>query len=168
MALFRTLPGGGIELELDEFETHVLRRLTEELRGIIGDGTADPGDPVSQRLFPAAYEDPVEQAAYRDLVADSLERDKLEALEAVAAALPDGAGAVRLGPRDLEPWLASLTDLRLAIGTRLEVDDEVMSQPVDPKHPDASSLVVLHWLGHVQDGILRTVDPELAGPTLEG
>ncbi|MGH7855948.1 MAG: DUF2017 family protein, partial [Candidatus Binatia bacterium] len=150
--------------ELDEFETDVLRRLTTELREVIGGRASEPDDPVAKRLFPAAYEDPADEAVYRDLVTDSLEREKLEALASVAAALPDGAGAVRLGPQELEPWLASLTDLRLAIGTRLDVDEDVMSSPVDPQHPDASSLVVLHWLGYVQEGILRTVDRAAAGP----
>lgn len=164
MASFRPLSDGGVELELDEFESDVLRRLTTELREIVGDRAATSDDPVAQRLFPAAYEDPAEEADYRDLVADSLEQHKLDALASVAAALPDGAGAVRLGPQELEPWLASLTDLRLAIGTRLDVDEEVMSAPVDPEHPDASSLVVLHWLGYVQEGILGTVDRDSAGP----
>ena len=53
--------------------------------------------------------------------------------------------------------VASLTDLRLALGTRLGVDEERMGAAVDPAGPDAAAMTVLHWLGWVQEGILSAL-----------
>jgi hypothetical protein len=50
-----------------------------------------------------------------------------------------------------------LTDLRLAIGTRLDVTEEKMSDDIDPDDPEAAALSVLHWLGWVQGTILEAI-----------
>jgi hypothetical protein len=142
---------------LDEAETHVIRQLTTELRTLLDAGRIDRGDPVYERLFPSVYEDMRDEAKYRDLVGDDLLTFKLEALEAVSSALGDGdrGSEVTLEGEALDIWLACLTDLRLAIGTRLDVDEERMGAELDPRDPDAQSLAVLHWLGWVQEGVLR-------------
>ena len=54
-------------------------------------------------------------------------------------------------------WLATLTDLRLALGIRLGVDEERMGAEVDPSAPDAAAMTVLHWLGWVQEGIIHAL-----------
>ncbi len=48
-----------------------------------------------------------------------------------------------LDPKDLDPWLTCLQDMRLAIGTRLEIDEPRMGAPLDPKETDAAALSVL-------------------------
>lgn len=157
MPEFHPLRGGGVRLVLDADEARVLRGLAGELRSVLtGAGPAD--DPVVERLFPAAYEDPMEEETYRDLVGGDLEQEKIAGLEAIAAALENGDDAdLRLGSEDAESWLASLTDMRLALGTRLGVDEERMGARVDPKDPDAPALTILHWLGWVQEGILHAL-----------
>ena len=145
----------GVRLVLDEMETHVIRQLTEELRTLLDGGRIDRGDPVYERLFPAAYDDAKDETAYRDLIGDDLVTFKLEALDAVAGALGERFSDVTLEGETLDIWLACLTDLRLAIGTRLDVDEERMGAEIDPNDPDARSLAVLHWLGFVQEGVVR-------------
>ncbi len=159
MVSFAPNGGGGARLILDDAESDLIRRLAEELRSIL---TTAPNtdDPVIERLFPAAYEEPAQQASYDDLIGDDLVKHKLESLETVAASLSDQGSEVDLDGDTLHTWLAALSDLRLAIGTRLEVDEETMAAELDPSVPDAQSLAVLHWLGWIQEGILRTV----AGP----
>ena len=154
---FHPLPGGGVRLVLDADEAGVLRGLAGELRSILtGAGPAD--DPVVERLFPAAYDDPLEEETYRDLVGGDLEQEKIAGLDAIAAALSRGDDAeVALGSDDVSAWLASLTDLRLALGIRLGVDEERMGAEIDPKDPDAPALTVLHWLGWLQEGILHAL-----------
>jgi len=157
MPEFRPISGGGVRLLLDADEARVLRGLAEELRSVLqGAGPAD--DPVVERLFPAAYEDPFEEEAYRDMVAGDLEQEKIAGLDAVAAALGDDRDAdVALGSDDVTSWLATLTDLRLALGTRLGVDEERMGAEVDPSSADAAAMTVLHWLGWVQEGIIHAL-----------
>jgi hypothetical protein len=157
MPEFHPLSGGGVRIVLDEDEARILRGLAEELRSVLaGAGPAD--DPVVERLFPAAYEDPFEEESYRDMVAGDLEQEKIAGLDAVTAALGgDREADVALGADDVPGWLATITDLRLALGTRLGVDEERMGAEVDPRSPDAAAMTVLHWLGWVQEGILHAL-----------
>lgn len=157
MAAFRHTPDG-VLLVLEPLEAHVLRQVTNEVGSVLK-ASAGSDDPVEARMFPRAYEDPVEEADYRDMVGDDLRRAKLEALEAVGSAVAsDEATEVELSGSDVEMWLACLTDVRLALGTRLGVGEEQMSTEVGPDDPDAHALTVLHWLGWVQEGLLRALD----------
>ena len=146
---------GGPRLRLDEAETDVLRQLVGELRGVLQGGRTDRGDPVYDRLFPAAYEDAFEEAKYVELIGDDLVTQKIEGLTSVQNALGSRATDVTLEGDSLDTWLAALTDLRLAIGTRLEVTEETMSDELDPDAPDAPAMAVLHWLGWLQEGVIR-------------
>ncbi|MGH2760834.1 MAG: DUF2017 family protein [Actinomycetota bacterium] len=156
MADFRPAPGGAT-LALDEIEAGVLRQLAAEMRALLA-GNKHHDDAVWKRLFPAAYEQADDQTAYEDLVGDDLTKHKLDALDMVSTALGDGAAEVTITGDDLGTWLACLTDLRLAMGVRLDVDEERMSREVDPRDPDAQALTVLHWLGWLQEGLLRSLD----------
>lgn len=155
MADFRPSPGGAT-LVLDEVEAAVLRQLTAEMRALIA-GTHDRDDPVWDRLFPKAYEQADDQAAFDELIGDDLTKHKLEALETVSTALGDGPAEVTLTEDDVGTWLACLTDLRLAIGVRLDVDEELMTREIDPRDPEAQALTVLHWLGWLQEGRLGSL-----------
>lgn len=146
---------GGATLVLDETETQLLRQLTAELRAVITGSRVGNGL-ILDRLFPAAYEEPDNESAYRELIGDDLTREKLRALDAVSTSLADGATEVTLTGEDFSTWLACLTDLRLAIGIRLDVDEERMGAEIDPRDPDAQALTVLHWLGWLQEGLLRS------------
>lgn len=147
---------GGARLLLDDAETAILRGLVTELRELIADQDAAT-DPVIDRLFPNTYEDPDEEAKYAEIIGDDLNTHKLEALDVVGAALDERGTDVTLDDEGLDAWLASLTDMRLAIGTRLGVDEETMSADVPPDHPNARAFAVLHWLGALQEGLLRVV-----------
>ena len=155
MADFRSAAGGAT-LVLDDVEAAILRQLTAEMRALLA-GTKHHEDPVMERLFPAAYEATDDQAAYDDLIGDDLTKHKLEALDTVSTALGEGPAEVTLTGDDVGTWLGCLTDLRLAIGVRLDVDEHLMAHEVDPRHPDAQALTVLHWLGWLQEGLLKSL-----------
>ena len=114
-----------------------------------------PADPALARLLPDAYADDEEAAGeFRRLTESSLRRDKIAAAERMLAALPeDGPGEVRLDPDTTETWLGTLNDVRLALGTRLEVTPE-MAEP-DPDDPDAAAYVVYLWLTELQGVLLE-------------
>jgi hypothetical protein len=145
---------GGALLVLDKVESELLDQLLAELRALIADGP-DETDPVHHRLFPAAYEKPDDEKAYREMTSGDLEAEKVRALDTVSAALSRNSREIEITGEDFDTWLACLTDLRLAIGTRLNVDEERMGAEFDPNDPDAQALTVLHWLGWVQEGLLR-------------
>ncbi|MCA1831052.1 MAG: DUF2017 domain-containing protein [Actinobacteria bacterium] len=156
MPKFHTAASGA-RLVLDPAETQLLRQLTDEFRTLLRSGRADRGDPVYDRLFPSAYEAPKDEIAYRDLVGDDLEQHKLKALDVVSASLGSRRTDVVIEGEDFEAWIQSLTDLRLAIGTRLDVDEEAMQKEIDPHEPDAQAMSILHWLGWLQEGLLSSM-----------
>ncbi len=154
-----TRTGGEIAVSFDADEATLLRNLLEEMRLLL-EADIPRGDAVIGRLFPQAYEDPDEEASYREMVGGQLHDAKRNGLRIARDALGEkGAATVRVGPEETDAWLALLTDLRLAIGTRLDVDEEKMSAAIDPADPEAPAYAVLHWLGWVQASILEEVRP---------
>jgi hypothetical protein len=117
-----------------------------------------PEDPALARLLPDAYrDDPDAAGEFRRLTEVSLRRDKVTAAERLLAALPgDGAGEVRLDEETTESWLSTINDVRLALGTRLEVSEE-MAEP-DPEDPDAPAYVVYLWLTELQGVLVEVAD----------
>lgn len=147
--------GEGLRLELDRTETGLLRELAQEMQVLL-EAEIPRSDPVARRLMPAAYEDRAEQARYEEVVGDSLRTAKAESLAAMERALGSGGPvAIELSGDELAAWLSVIADLRLAIGTRLEVTEEVMAGDVDPSDPNAPALSVLHWLGWLQESMVE-------------
>lgn len=147
---------GGVRISLSRQEADLLRRLTDELRSLLRDSGGE--DPVRERLFPDAYEDPEDARTYRELTGDDLEAAKLEALTSIRESLgARGRAVAELEDGEAETWVRALTDLRLAIGTRLGIDEEQMSAEIDPDDPDSGSLAVLHWLGYLQQTLLEAL-----------
>ncbi len=150
--------GGRVRLRLDETEAGLLRELVAEMQTMLEADISDT-DPVKQRLFPQAYDDPQNEKGFRDLIGSDLENAKLDALRDVRDALGlQGATNLELGPDDVGSWLRLLTDLRLAIGVRLDVTEESMSAEIDPDDPNAPAFSVLHWLGWLQGSILERIE----------
>ena len=133
-----------------------------ELTGLGGDpdepARQAPADPALARLLPDAYrDDPDAAGEFRRLTESSLRREKVAAADRMLAALPEqGPGEVRLTPETTETWLSTLNDVRLALGTRLEVSEE-MAEP-DPEDPDAPAYVVYLWLTELQGVLVEVAD----------
>ena len=160
----------------------------DPLTAILSDGPSEPpSDPVLARLFPDAYgegpdsapgEENAEErrasAEFRRFTENDLRARKREDGLAVVRALdsltPDpsqgvdgSAGAVlTLKPEESKRWLGALNDLRLAIGTRLEVTDdddadELYALPdEDPRKPMVMAYL---WLGGLQESLVETLLP---------
>lgn len=151
--------GDAVLLELDESEAGLMRGLLTEMRSLMG-AEASRSDPVIGRLMPAAYDDPAEQKKYEEILGDSLRTVKLDALRVVDEAIgPDGAVNTSITEEDAPSWLGVLTDMRLAIATRVGVTEEIMAAEIDPSHPDAPALSVIHWLGWLQESMVESIDP---------
>ncbi len=143
-----------MRVRLGEDEVELLRRLATEMGMMLDAHVAD--DPVVQRLFPDAHLSPTEAADFRALTEDDLSAAKRSALGVVTQSLAtEGNLDVTLQEAEVDSWLSVLTDLRLSIGARLEVTEELMSADVDPDDRRAPALVTLHWLGWLQELLLR-------------
>ena len=149
---------GRVTLDLDETEATLLRSLLSEMQMLLEADVPDSDD-VKTRLFPRAYESDENEQNFRDLTASDLSDVKLDTLRQVRDAVgEEGAVRVDLEPDDVGAWLRLLTDLRLAIGVRLDVTEETMSREFDEDDPNAPALSVLHWLGWVQGSIIERIE----------
>lgn len=148
---------GSVVLTLDAAEAGLLRDLASQMEELLA-RSSEYEDPVVDRLFPSAYEDPKDSQAYSDLIGDELKKAKLDALRSVLSVLGEPAEIDTTVPRsEVDAWLTVLTDLRLALGTRLEVTEEKMEAELDPADPGAAGIAVLHWLGWVQEMFIRAI-----------
>jgi hypothetical protein len=157
MATFKKKRRGGMSVELEDWESHLLRELLGQMRDLLR--AEDRKDPVIARLYPPAYDDAPDAEAYRELIGNDLKDAKLSALEDVAERIDGEPGPLaELIPEDeVDSWLRVFTDLRLAIGTRIDVTEEILDEDIDPKDPRAAALSELHWLGWMQESMLHAL-----------
>src|ERR671931_84562 len=97
-------------------------------------------------LFPPAYEDPGAEAEYRRLMQGELASRHRQAL----LVLEQTADRDRLRDEEVHAWLSALNDLRLVLGTRLGVTEDLYEQDVDPDAPGAAELGVFLYLTWLQ------------------
>ena len=124
-----------------------------------------PDDPILARLLPDAYRDDSDAAEeFRRLTDGDLRATKRAALDRVrrdlAAAEPQGRShdvRIDLDEPATVRWLHALADVRLALGTRLEVTEqtELERRGSIENSPDAVELAVYDWLTWLQDAVVR-------------
>ncbi len=143
-------------------EVKVLRKVASEVVGLLTEGF-DHDDPVVGRLFPDVYPDrPADSSELRHYTEGDLKTGKIDQAGAVLAALPSsGGGEVRLDAESAEAWLRALNDARLALGIRLDIEDETdleseLDEAVlrDPTSSRVFQLSVYAYLGYLQESLL--------------
>jgi hypothetical protein len=142
--------GGQLRLRLPEDERELLHLLCEELQGRVDN---EPYHPELRRLFPPAHSDDAEaEAGYRRLVGGQLAAGRERAVATVRATI-DGE---TLSAEQAEAWLTVLNDLRLVLGTRLDVTEE-MDFDLDPNDPEAAELAVYAYLSWLQEQLVEAL-----------
>lgn len=156
MALFdnrrvRRTRKGDFEVRLSTDERDLLRSVAPQLRSLL-DGDLD--DPGLRRLFPAAYaHDPELDAEYHAMVRDDLADRRRASVEI----LVDTIDATRLDEEQLLAWMGAVNDLRLVLGTRLDVSEDMDLIP-DPAHPDAGLLSLYGYLGYLLETLIEAIN----------
>ena len=133
--------------------------------------TTAPEDPVLARLFPSAYREDADAAGeFRRFTEGALRDGKSRAAAAVIDVLEE-AGLppeptdeeividVELDQEAAEVWMRALNDLRLALGTRLEVEegDEERWEALPDDDPRAQAHHIYEWLGFLQETLVHAV-----------
>jgi hypothetical protein len=169
---FSSARGGGVTILLDAGEASILRSLVSQVLGLVepgstgedpleralGIGSAEvPSDPVLARLFPSAYADDEASAEFRRYTEATLREGKRADAETLLKTAEQGK--VELTAEQAQSWLRALNDVRLALGVRLEVTEEIheelaeMSED-DPRYP---AYVTYDWLTYLQDTLVRAL-----------
>jgi hypothetical protein len=144
--------GGRFRLRLSREERDVLRALPGELRALLG-----TDDASLRRLTPPAYEDdPEREREYRQMVGDDLLRQRLQALEAMESTID----ARTIDEEQLTAWLGALNDLRLVLGTRLEVTEEMYEEGIPAEHHRAPTFAVYQYLSWLEEHVVAALAGE--------
>lgn len=147
---------GTFALRLSEEEQVVLKSLVAQLRTLLrleGSGQLDEASGV-RRLFPVAYpDDPDRQEEYRALVHDELLAARLAAIDEVeeTITLPN------VDEAQLATIMRTLNDLRLVLGTRLDVSEDDATDLIDPDDPDAPALMAYDFCGWLLEHTVRAL-----------
>ena len=177
--------GDTVELRLTADEAHLLHTLAGQVASLLApddemttsddplevlvetstDPVDAPDDPALHRLLPDAYGDPTSAGEFRRLMESDLRRQKIHALDEVLRVTDDPAGArvdVTLTPDAAETWLQALNDIRLVLGSRLEVTEDFYEQieVLDPDDPRLPQLLAYDWLGLLQELLLRAMETD--------
>lgn len=154
----------------------------DPLAELFAEGPSEPpADPVLKRLFPDAYSDPEgtpgpqraeEEKAYssefRRFTENDLRAGKRESALAVIRSLDalspagDGGAVLKLTQGESQQWLGALNDLRLAIGSRLEItaeEDTDLLYRLPDEDPRKPMVMAYLWLGGLQETLVTTLLP---------
>ena len=133
--------------------------------------TSEPDDPVLARLFPTAYSEDEEAASeFRRFTEGTLRDGKARAAITIIDALEE-AGLppqltedgliidVELDPPSAEIWMRSFTDLRLALATRLGVEegDEEYWLALSDDDPRSQAHDIYEWVGYLQETLVQSL-----------
>jgi len=133
--------------------------------------TTEPDDPVLARLFPTAYPDDEEAAGeFRRFTEGALRDGKARNAAAIIdqleeAGLPpeleeDGLWIdVELDATQVNAWMRSFTDIRLALATRLGVEegDEDYWRSLPDDDPRTHVHDIYEWVGYLQETLVASV-----------
>jgi len=143
--------GDEVRLRLDVHERLLLSDLLDELERLLD----DPDDPELRRLFPPAHADRADDEQYRSLVRDQLVSGRSKALATVRRTLV----AETLEIDQAEQWLRALNDMRLVLGTRWDVTEQLDYGKLDLDEPRGRELAVYGYLSWLQEQLVEALQP---------
>lgn len=139
---------GGYRIDVDAAHRRVLADLIGQLRDEV---MGNAGDDRFRRLFPVAYhEDPEHDGEYQRLMHGELMASRLDAITTALATLGRDAQSesIDVDDAELDAVMRSLNDLRLVLGTLLDVREDEDTEPPadDPAFAHFQLYGYLGWL----------------------
>lgn len=161
MRAFTAQPDGSIQAEIGRDEALLLQNLASQVSHLLRDGSED--DPALVRLLPDAYpEDAAASAEFRRFTASGLLDRKIANADVVLLSLSSAieTGIVHLHGAEVQCWLRHLTDIRLALASRLGIES-------DDHEPTGDRMLqeLYDWLGFIQNSLVEALDYTFADTT---
>ena len=153
----------------------------DPLLAVVGISSNDslPDDPVLARLLPDAYQDAADSAEFRRYTEHSAREKKRAHAHAIRDILMENLGEHSLDltqpglnkreelhfilPEEkAQMWLMGINDMRLALGTRLNVaaDAQEKFAALNDENPDKGIYNLFAWLGWLQEILLDVITVE--------
>jgi len=182
---FRRTLTGRISCRLDESERSLLANLTGQLVGMvepdephedqdplaamvgIDTNVTRPTDPAVGRLFPDAYlDDPTASDDFRRYTERSLRESKLANARTVLDTLASSGDKITLADGAALAWMGTINDLRLVLGTRLNITDEGHQIPEGLSEDDATFGLhhIYDWLTYLQETLIQAMTGLVSEP----
>jgi hypothetical protein len=162
--------GDALVVTLTEVEAQLLDELPRQVELMLTEDDVASSDPsvgrARDRLFPRAYLDPTEDdasAAWSLDVHPELMEGKLAALNDLRASLARAevtrkGRRVELTPAEVQAWLTGLNDVRLVLGTILEITDDSDLEQLSTGDPELAERAALYgWLTWIQGELVETL-----------
>jgi hypothetical protein len=150
----RRTKAGNYQLRLSKAERDLLRSLPGQVRELID--STDPADPSVRRLFPPAYRNEEKaEADYQNLMHDDLLEHHRQAL----IVMEETIDADHLEEEQVVSWLSALNEVRLVLGTNLDVNEG--QQPVSPSDPLAPGLALYGYLSWLEEQVVEALGASL-------
>ncbi len=152
---------------LDERESSTPADELEEITGMRTGHTVPPQDATMKRLLPdffrAATDHPAGSgtaeslnSALRSLHEPQILAAKRDAAQRLLDTMPAGGGRFELTEDDAHAWAAAVNDVRLALGTMLDID-AIGSDELPQDHPMAGHVDVYQWLTVLQEYLVLSL-----------
>ena len=152
---------------LDDRESSAPVDELAELTGMRTGNSVPPQDDTMKRLLPDFYRPATEHpagtgtaeslnSALRSLHEPAIIDAKREAAHRLLDTVPAGGGKFELGEDDAKAWASAVNDVRLALGTMLDIGPDGLERlPSD--HPMAGHLDVYQWLTVLQEYLVLSL-----------
>jgi hypothetical protein len=153
--------GDGYAVHLSRGVRGLLVELCQQSRALLE--AEDPSsDPAVARLFPPAYEDdPLRNLEFETNLGATPRTGKLEAIDTVERT----AQANTLTEDELLAWIGVVNDLRLVLGTRIEITEEATEEDFPVDDPRLDSYRIYQFLGYLLQEMLEAMGaPDIEPP----
>jgi hypothetical protein len=139
---------GTFQLRISDDERDLIASLAGQLRDLL---MSDETDGL-QRLFPPGYtDDPDRDQEYQQLTHDELLTKRLASVDIVEQTVSETS----LDEDQINAWMGAVNDLRLVLGTRLDVSEDMDDIALDD--PRAPAFAVYHYLTHLLAEIVNAL-----------
>lgn len=151
--IIRRRAAGSYEIDIPGPQRELLRKLPVELRLLL-----ESDHPSLVRLFPPAYpDDPERSAEYDAMVRAQLVASRKEALDVLESTID----ADQVDAEELGAWLSVLNDLRLFLGTSLDVTEETFDEPMPDDDPAGQAMALYLYLGWLEEQAVEALAADL-------
>ena len=150
MQTFRSRPDGSIGVHMAGWERELVRQVTSDLRALLAD--EDPSsDAAVARLYPPAFpDDPLRNLDFERVAMPVLAEGRDEAIDTVRRTLD----AETLTPEELHAWMRVANDVRLVLGTRLDVTEESEPEDFEGEDERARAFAIYSYLSMLVERIV--------------